>query len=186
MGCKTYLYDTQFTALQNRQILLVASDGPTVLDSQTNGPLPGGGWGANLAFSPQAITYTVYVDDRSGQNAAAIVKDLNGHQPGRLDLVIAPVPSGRHGGMALQPRRLPDVGAAMRGQWRWSEAEQLGVIGLVRAVLEVESSGDNAPDIMREAALRWRAQLDELGIDLSQIDLGSDAGRRSGGVLSEF
>jgi hypothetical protein len=60
------------------------------------------------------------------------------------------------------------------------------VIGLVRAVLEVESSGDNAPDIMREAALRWRAQLDKLGIDLSQIDLGSDVGRRSGGVLSEF
>jgi hypothetical protein len=168
------LYDANFASLQHSRIDVIASTtNGQVLDTQTNGPLGDGDWGAELVFPLQAIVYTVYIYDHVGQYSPAIIEGLNGDRQGRLDMVISPVPSGP-GGLTIRPRTLQDMTTAMRQQQGWTNPEREGVIALVRTVLQVEAAGPNAPRVIIQAAQRWRDQLDELGVDLSDINLGSN------------
>lgn len=90
---------------------------------QVNRRLIGGGYGADLQFTPAKFVYQVAIDDTSHIHAGGTVPNLNGALPGNLDVVLFKLPTSgvraAMGGNAAQVRRaiLTDSsGAPMRGK----------------------------------------------------------------------
>lgn len=77
-------------------MLLVAVDQESLTNCcpvQTNRRFIGGGYGADLQFTPASFVYQVAIADTAHIYAGATVSNLNGATPGDLDVVLFHVPS---------------------------------------------------------------------------------------------
>src|SRR5438067_702676 len=95
MPCNVYLYDSSYSPLQERRILIYVSCssqqglnlGNTVNNAQISGTI-NIKRGAKLAFNHQAMIYNVTVNDPIGMYSPVYIDNLNGQETGNLDIVM--------------------------------------------------------------------------------------------------
>jgi len=162
MPCDVYLYDSSCTPLPDPaiQIYPARSAGGRNLTRHVNNAQIGRKWGAQLGFSLQQIVYTVTAHDPNGTYAPVHLTNLNGGEPGTLDIVMFPQP--RSGSQTGSPPQTASLIAAYIARQAWTADQKTGVRHLVRAVGDVRGTPD---PLLHDFLLLWEHWLFGLGID---------------------
>ena len=170
MSCRIKLYEVSpispasHRSLRSSTVLLVAVEQASLMNCcpvQTNRRLIGGGYGADLQFTPASFVYQVAIADTAHIYAGATVPNLNGTTPGDLDLVLFHVPSS--GVVAVAT-------AGTAGQMRsavvrhpsWSPDEKQAVLSIMNALGSLR--GTAAPPVM-DFIIHYERVLADRGID---------------------
>src|SRR5215469_13615917 len=101
MSCRIKLYEMHPTpppsleSLKSSTVVFVAINQASLTNCspvQGNRRLIGGGYGADLQFTPALFVYQVAIADTAHVYAGATVANLNGATPGDLDVVLFHLP----------------------------------------------------------------------------------------------
>jgi hypothetical protein len=166
MSCEVYIYDSTFAAVISSSVEIVAKDykNRTKLCSvQNNQYIKGKLYGANCSFTTGSFSYMVCVDDTGGIYSSEVICPLNGDEPGRLDVVLYPIPTTT--GTGTSPTTAQGISQYIAAQL-WGEEEKIGARMLVNALYISRSGWD--PTLMYMIP-RWEQRLDALGIGPSII-----------------
>lgn len=170
MTCLARLYEpnghtpTRHVDLTSTSVQALAVDQGTLSNLchvQNNASLPGGGYGVQLSFSPSDLVYQVALNDPTSIYAGFTVLNLNGRAAGNLDLVVHRLPTSRTSGSMTSPVQ---ARAAVLTEPFWSEAEKIGVIGLMTAYSLLQRSTDPT---VQNFTKQYAISLDRLGIDFT-------------------
>ena len=184
MPCDIYLYDSiNFFPLKEPSILIYPASsshlGKNLGSSVNNKPfninilgalsspyggLHSGKWGAALLFNTDKLVYTVSVHDPNGVWAPIHVTNLNGLEPGTLDIVMYKMPTGRSW-TGRQPLNPMGVQRFVTNQ-KWTTEEQIGVMQLVQAIKVVRGT-KNA--ILNDFLREWEHLVTSFGINPNTI-----------------
>ena len=129
MSCATYLYESpEFNAVTSTTVKLYAlrSDNRTVLAVAANQNLGRHRWGAKLNFAESPIVYSVYSYDHAYQYAPKFYEDLNGNEPGKLDVVMYMLPTAGTGG-GPAPTNFQEIETYVRNQQGWTQNQKQAV-----------------------------------------------------------
>ena len=128
---------------------------------QTNRRFIGGGYAADLQFTPASFVYQVAIADTALIYAGATVSNLNGATPGDLDVVLFHVPSSGVGAVATGGTAGQMRGAVSRHP-SWSPDEKQAVLSIMNALGSLR--GTVAPPVM-DFIIHYERVLADRGID---------------------
>jgi hypothetical protein len=170
MSCRIKLYEIGPTSppshgsVRSSTVLLVAVDQESLTNCcpvQTNRRFIGGGYGADLQFTPASFVYQVAIADTALIYAGATVSNLNGATPGDLDVVLFHVPSSGVGTVATGGTAGQMRGAVSRHP-SWSPDEKQAVLSIMNALGSLR--GTVAPPVM-DFIIHYERVLSDRGID---------------------
>jgi hypothetical protein len=170
MSCRIKLYEISPTSppslgnVRSSTVLLVAVDQESLTNCcpvQTNRRFIGGGYGADLQFTPASFVYQVAIADTALIYAGATVSNLNGATPGDLDVVLFHVPSSGVGTVATGGTAGQMRGAVSRHP-SWSPDEKQAVLSIMNALGSLR--GTVAPPVM-DFIIHYERVLSDRGID---------------------
>ena len=170
MSCRIKLYEMSPTSppshgsVRSSTVLLMAVDQASLTNCcpvQTNRRLIGGGYGADLQFTPASFVYQVAIADTAYIYAGATVSNLNGATPGDLDVVLFRVPSSAVGAVATGGTAGQMRGAVSRHP-SWSPDEKQAVLSIMNALGSLR--GTVAPPVV-DFIIHYERVLTDRGID---------------------
>jgi hypothetical protein len=162
MSCDVYIYNSSFVAVTSGSVEIVSKDykrRTKLCAVQNNRYISGKLYGANCLFAPGSFSYMVCVDDMGGTYGSEVICPLNGDEPGRLDVVLYPLPTTT--GSGISPTTSQGISQYIARQ-QWSEEEKIGTRMLINALYISRSGWDPT---LRYMVQRWEQRVDALGID---------------------
>jgi hypothetical protein len=142
MSCRIKLYEMRptpppsFESLRSSTVVFVAINQASLTNCspmQRNRRLIGGGYGADLQFTPASFVYQVAIADTAHVYAGATVANLNGANPGDLDVVLFHLPASGVGAVAAGGTAAQMRDAVLK-HLSWNLDEKQAVLSVMNAV----------------------------------------------------